>query len=241
MNISLLLHRLGFGKNAGKVYQALLRSKESLSVSRIAAIANIGRPEVYRNLHALLAQGHIKKQITGKRTGYYAESPRRLEQAFSNYSQDAKTLVASLTKIRQKELPGHVQYLQGPQGIRAVFDDVIARTPRGATFYRYTSERDLAAVNHYLSPNYRAKRDKKKPERLVISNPVSGRQKRSRLERFIKFFPPEENLFDQNIIQLIYADRVALIDLNTEEAFIFENKILAQFQTAIFNQLYKKL
>lgn len=241
MDISLLLRRLGFGKNAGAIYKTLAQSKNALTVSRIAAMANIGRPEAYRNLKKLLAHAYVKKQKIGKRTHYSAESPRRIEQHFHGDLNDAQTLIAGLVQIRQKELPDYVQYLRGPQGIRAVFDDVIAHTPRGSTFYRYTSERDLAAVNRYLSPGYRAKRDKKKLERLVISNPVSGQQKRPRLERFVKFFPPKEDLFEQNIIQLIYGDRLALIDLNTEEAFIIENKTLAQFQMAIFNQLYKKL
>ena len=99
----------------------------------------------------------------------------------------------------------------------------------------------MAKVNRYLSPNYRIAREKKKLERLVISNPISGKQKRPRLERFIKYIPSEANLFDQNIIHLIYRDRFSFINLNTEKAFIIEDKALADFQKVIFNQLYKKL
>jgi hypothetical protein len=76
---------------------------------------------------------------------------------------------------------------------------------------------------------------------LVISNPVSGKQKRSRLERFIKFIPSNFDLFQQNIIQLIYGDRISLIDLNTNRVVIIENKALAEFQKIIFQQLYRNL
>ena len=54
-------------------------------------------------------------------------------------------------------------------------------------------------------------------------------------------FWPHVNLFDQNIIQLIYGDRISLIDPNTERVVIIENKALADFQKVIFRQLYDKL
>ena len=87
----------------------------------------------------------------------------------------------------------------------------------------------------------RSYRDKKKLERMVISNPVSGMRKRPRLERFVKFIPPQMNLFDQDIIQLVYGERISIIDLNKERVLIIENKALAEFQKVIFRQLYDKL
>ncbi len=146
-----------------------------------------------------------------------------------------------MTKKKEKDFPKHITYLKGPSGIRAAFDDVIERMPKGEMFYRYTSERDVAAVNRYLSPDYRIRRDKKKLERRVISNPISGKAKRSRLERFIKFIPQQTDMFDHNIIQLVYADSVAFINLNTEEVSIIRDRELARFQSVIFNQLYGKL
>jgi hypothetical protein len=151
---------------------------------------------------------------------------------------------ASITRAAAKKdrlLPEHVRYFKGFAGVRAVFDDVIHHTPRRGTFYRYTSERDLDAVNRYLAPSYRKERDEKKLERLVISNPVSGSQKRPRLERFVRYIPPEADLFNQDVIQLVYGSRLAFINLLKEEAFIIEDKALADFQKVIFNQLFKKL
>lgn len=122
-----------------------------------------------------------------------------------------------------------------------MFDHVIDNLPKGGTFYRYTSERNLDEVNKYISRDYRLKRDKKKLERLVISNPLSGKQKKPRLERFIRYINSENVQFNQNIIQIIYGTRVAFINLNNEEAYIIEDKQLADFQTTIFKQLYFKL
>ena len=76
---------------------------------------------------------------------------------------------------------------------------------------------------------------------MVISNPASGSQKKSRLERFIRYIPAAVDQFEQNIIQLVYGTRVAIIDLTKEEVTIIENQQLADFQKTIFKVLYKQL
>jgi sugar-specific transcriptional regulator TrmB len=234
-----IFERLGLGKNSSRIYNTLISSKEPLLISHISKTASIERPEVYRNIAPLLSKGFIEKIHTGRRTYYRAGSPRLIHEEFKKVTQDVEKFATSKAKKRDKELPEHILYFKGPSGIRAVFDDAVIRTPKGGTFYRYTSELDLEAVNRYLSPRYREVRDKKKLERLVISNPISGTKKRPRLERFIKFIPQDS--FDQNIIQLVYADSIAFISLNKVEAFVIRDTNLARFQAAIFQLLYKKL
>lgn len=241
MQLKTVFKRLGLGKHSDKVYMTLLTAKRPMLAAHIAKAAGVARPQVYRNLNELLAQKFVSKRLEGKRVYYRAESPRRIEEAFEVVEQKVVALTRGYAKHKEKAVPEYIRFLSGFSGIRAVFDDVINHTPRGGTFYRYTSERDLSAVNKYLSPSYRARRDRKKLERLVISNPVSGRQKRPRLERFIKYIEPSADLFDQNIIQLVYGNRLAFINLSTEEAFIIEDPSLAAFQKVIFQQLYKKL
>ena len=241
MDLQTIFARLGFGKNAHKVYRLLLKHKEGLLVAHIASGLGIDRPEVYRNLKQLLKHHFVDQSPLGKRTLYIAKSPKHIKDEFELISTKVGNVTQKIQKEMSDDIPTTIRYLKGFSGIRAVFDDVITNTKRGGTFYRYTSENDLARVNKYLSPNYRENRDKKKLERLVISNPASGKQKKSRLERFIKYIPTETVAFDQNIIQLIYGEHVAFINLNTEEAFVIKDPVLASFQAVIFNQLYKKL
>lgn len=233
--------RLGLSKHACTVYESLHQSRAPLLVAQIARTSGLLRTQVYRALHELESQELVKRGVQGKRVGYRAAPPRVVEERFKGELAKTKKEIARYQKQREREVPETIRLYSGFAGIRSVFDDVVAHTPRGETFYRYTSEKDLAAVNRYLSSEYRALRDKKKLERLVISNPRSGRQKRSRLERFIKYIEPESALFEQNVIQLIYGTRVAFINLNTESAFVIEDEQLAQFQKTIFLQLYKKL
>ena len=51
----------------------------------------------------------------------------------------------------------------------------------------------------------------------------------------------EDGPFDYNVTEVIYGDRVAFIDYNSETAMIIESKVIADFQKHIFKSFYKKL
>lgn len=240
MNTREIFQRLGLPKHASEVYKTIQR-KAPLNPSEICRITKLHRPTVYRALSELLQRRFIYQTERGNRKAYQAASEKLVVQAFSRdtslVSQAMAEQIVSDDQYKQKEL----RFLSGFKGVRAAFDDVIAHSKRGEIFYRYTSEKSLDAVNRYLSRDYRDRRDQKKLERMVISNPISGSKKKPRLERFIKFIPSKASLFDQNIVQLIYGNRVSIINLNTERVVIIENKELADFQKVIFRQLYDKL
>lgn len=235
-----IFKRLGLPKHADKIYN-LLWQQGPMGATAVCAAAALHRPAAYRALDALLRMRFIFATKKGKRKLYSASNPGVIATAFSEISaQVSKKFTRQAVAddmYRQKE----IRFLSGFDGIRAAFDDVIDHMKRGGTFYRYTSEKDLDKVNKYLSPDYRTRRDAKKLERMVISNPVSGMRKKPRLERFVKYIPPQVDVFDQNIIQIVYDDRLLFIDLNTERVLIIENKQLADFQKVIFRQLYDKL
>jgi len=241
MNLKEIFKRLGYPKHTDVIYDVLSKSEEALSVSLLAKQSKVSRVVVYRCIAKLEADELITRVQIGKRTQYQASSAYKLTEAIRTMEEQAEDAVEKYMQIRQKDTPQNIRFLYGPSGIRAAFDDVISHSKKGETFFRYTSEQDLAKVNRYLARDYRIRRDKKKLERKVISNAVSGAQKRSRLERFIKFIPAETDQFEQNIIQLVYGQRVSIIDLNTEEVVIIENKQLTDFQKTLFKVLYKQL
>ncbi|MDP3771421.1 MAG: hypothetical protein Q8R16_03925, partial [bacterium] len=59
--------------------------------------------------------------------------------------------------------------------------------------------------------------------------------------RAVKVVPPAYNLFQYDVVQLIYANKVAFMDYNTETALIIENSAVAEFQKNMFKLLYDKL
>ena len=236
-----IFKRLGYPKHSAVIYQVLLDMSTPLLITAIATKAHVPRMTVYRVLTELGKDKVVEATRLGGRTGYTAMHPSVLTKLLERDVVKTDKTIAILTKKREKDVPSHVRFLYGKEGIQAAFDDVITHTPRGGIVYRYTSEKDLAEVNSYLAPDYRARRDAKKLERLVISNPLSSSQKRKRLERFIRCIPADADTFDQNVIQFVYGDRVSFIDITHEQVIIIEQAELAAFQKVIFKQLYKKL
>ncbi len=57
----------------------------------------------------------------------------------------------------------------------------------------------------------------------------------------MKIVPRNFDLFEYDATELIYADKIAFVDYNTETAVIIENPKLAEFQKKIFKLLFMKL
>jgi sugar-specific transcriptional regulator TrmB len=228
--------RLGCSKNAAPVYAAAENAR-GLNATSLARAAGLHRPAAYRGMSELLELGLLKTEMRGKRAFYRAAPRARIEALFAAVTNEAQALVRR-SKAKETSV---ITVFEGPAGVASVFDDVASSLKRGDTFYRFTSERDLAEVNSYLSPSYRTVRDRKRLERQVISNPRSGSQKRARLERFIKYLGRDGEAFDENAIELVYGDKIALVDLNSMESMIIKNATLAAFQRTIFKALYKRL
>jgi sugar-specific transcriptional regulator TrmB len=234
------LSRLGISDHAARLYVHLLERGHKTATELVTGL-DLYRPQVYRALAELHELHLITQSPQAKQKTYTAESPKKLERLAHDFAEQISELIPELESraVKNVERP-IVKTLAGASGIRAVFDDVIDSSPREGVFYRYTSELDLEKVNKILSKDYRVRRDAKKLERFVISNHLSGDQKKKRLERSIKFIGTTDP-FNQNIIELIYANKVAIIDLNTEISLIIENERITAFQRSIFKNLYRLL
>jgi len=62
-----------------------------------------------------------------------------------------------------------------------------------------------------------------------------------KLGREIVAIPKNYDLFDDNIGKIIYANKVAILDYNTNTSFIIENKKFADFEKKIFKLLFRYL
>lgn len=239
--ITPLLKRLGLSETASVVYLALLKS-EPLGVTDIARKTGAYRPAIYRALAELTRYELVALAVGKKQKCYSAESPERLRALVEASLGELNHLIPELTEayqMRGKE--PFVRVFEGKKGITAVFENLVDTLPKGGTFYRISAERDLARTNTYLPKDYRKKRDAKGLERFVITTREVGEQKKKRMERAIKYFPKSDVVFDQDTIALIYADTIALLDLNTETALLVESPPLAEFQKKLFRLLYQKL
>ena len=74
-----------------------------------------------------------------------------------------------------------------------------------------------------------------------ITNKKTHEARSKQLERYSKYIPHSEDPFEYNITQLIYGDKVAFIDYDTETASIIESSKFAQFQRQTFKLLFSAL
>jgi len=239
------LQKLGFTPHESAVYLTLL-SHGKMGVSEIARKTGYYRTVIYDALGGLLREELVGVSPKGKYKVYTAESPKKLEKKFlelSNHFDDEIVALSALNKSSEIARPV-VKYLEGRKGIVSIHDDIVETLEKGDIYYRYSSSNVHNAPDvrpKYLSKKYRLLRDRKKLERKVITNAPNKAQKHARLEREIKVVPPDFDLFEYNVSQVIYGDKVAVIDYNTETAVVIENETIAKFQQKIFELLFRKL
>lgn len=240
--IRTLLEKLGLTGSEIKVYMYLLERGVSMSVMDIAKGLAAHRPIIYKALSLLLEKGLVSSTLKGKRKQYSAESPEKLRNMINEVTIDVEETIPDLEDIyKSPKTKPIVKFFEGKKGITYVFADVVDSLKRGDVYYRYSSSKDIEKTNSYLPKDYVQKRDNKNLERYIINSQYVESKKTPDLNRNTKVVPPEFDLFDQNIVQLIYGNKVAIIDINTETSFIIENEKFADFQKKIFKLLYSKL
>lgn len=240
MSMKSILGAIGLDETEAKVYQALIE-RGAAGVSTIARRADLHRPAVYEALDALEAKDLIQTSREGKRKIYDALSPEclesKIEEIRSSLQSEYQEMVA---RYKTRSLRPQITFREGRSSIRDVFNDIVNSLHKNETFYRYSS-RKRDSGKGYLSPSYRKKRDQKGIQRKVIASKSLAGTKKPRLERTIKTVPEEFDLFDQDITQLIYGNKVAFVDFNSETTLVIENTHVAEFQRKIFELLYSRL
>ncbi len=124
----------------------------------------------------------------------------------------------------------------GVAAIDRVYEECARLLPNGGTYYRYSSR--TGPSNTYKShKKYKLLRESKKLQRLVITNQELFHLAKSAPGRETLGFPPEFP-FKQNFQKIIYANRVAIIDLESLAVCTIESAMMASFETAIFKSLF---
>ena len=236
-----ILEKIGLSKKESTVYLTLLESGP-LTIAGVAEHTGFHRPALYVLLPRLEGRGLVGKTHKNKRTFFVAESPEKLGTLVGEISDSFAGILPELKRAyTTKAKKPLVKFLAGRKGIVSVYEDVLVTLKRGEVFYRYSSTKNVRKPDWYVPKQYRERRDKKQIERFVITSEKTQSRKKSRLERYIKTVPKDFDLWEYDITQLVYGDKLAFVDYNTETAIIIENPIIAEFQKKIFKLLFKKL
>jgi sugar-specific transcriptional regulator TrmB len=235
-----LLRRLGLTAHEATIYASLIENGPG-TVADISRRTAIHRPIVYKHLPALREKGLVTSAPRGQRTVFVPEPPERLQALLEETRSRLDLALPALKQdfAAQGNRPA-IKYYEGKAGIRSVFADLVETLGQGGTFCRYSSASE--SRDAYLPKNYRELRDRKRLQRFVITSEARAGHKKPRLDRALKFLPRQEfGPFDFDVTQLIYGDKVAIIDYNSETATVIENQVIAEFQRQVFMALYRKI
>jgi sugar-specific transcriptional regulator TrmB len=241
MNNIAILESMGLSKHESSIYLALIDLGPA-TISKISDRTAIHRPLIYKTLPYLQEKKLVTSIMKGKQTLYTAEPPSKLEDIFEDLKLQFSNLIPELEdKYSSNSLKPVIRFLEGKEGIKSIYLDIVGTLKKGETFFRYSSAKDLDKAKEYVPKSYERMRDNKKLERRVIMAASKKALKKVKLERYIKGISEESASFDFNITKIIYGPKVAYIDYNTETATVIENELAASFERSIFETLYKKL
>ena len=236
-----LLKKLGLTEKESAIYVDLLENGSS-SITDIVERTGLHRPEAYRFLPFLVEQGFVSETLVSKRRFYAAESPENIRNLLESLEKDVDTLLPELIGMHARtEKRPNVRYLEGKKAITYVFSDIVNTLKKWDVFYRISSERNVDRANSYLPPDYREKRDKKGLERYVIMSEWQSAEKKPRMERELVVIPPEYDEFTDDVQMIVYGNKTAFIEYNTEASIVIENAFIAEFQKKLFKLLFKSL
>lgn len=234
------LERLGLPRNAAMAYLALLEIGEG-TVSDIAHKAKLHRAEIYRVIPLLEEYRLLSPLQIGKRTYYRAAPAETLEWLKEDFIRTANEVMERLKKKTQLGLPARLEHVQGVNSISKIYEEALRLTPKGWSYYRYSSGRAVYERSMYLSNDYINLKNTKGIGRYVITNEHLKTSRKPDPNRATVAVPADFDLFNDNISKLIYADRVAIVDHDSKEAFVIESPRFAEFEKKVFRLLFQYL
>ncbi len=237
-----LLDTLGLKEHESAIYLAILEMGCG-TVADIAKYTGLHRPTIYAALGELLAKNLVPYTIKGKRKLYPAAHPEKLKKLLDTITFDFDQLLPELVQTYDNRNPRpKMRFFEGEKVTTWVYDDVLATCKKGDIFYRYESPRDYKKNDTHLPPLYFDRVcHKKEIEKFVITNEKTYKNKPAVIERISKPVPAKFDIFEYDITQIVYGNKVAFIDFNTNTAWIIESALFAKFQRQIFKLLFASL
>jgi len=238
-----ILENIGMSEAEAKIYITLLE-KWKQSISKISEYSGCNRVQIYGSLPRLKEMKLVWETIHGKRKLFFAENPENLENIFYEQKLSFNSTVSFLKdKYEKKDNVPELRTFYTLESMKHIFMDVVDSLEPWETYYRYSS-RKQDHMRWFLPTEYKNKRDKKEIQRLVITSAELKRlkeEKENKLNRDMVWIPTLYDLFEDNIAKIIYANKVAVLDYNTNTSFIIENKKFADFEKKIFKLLFNYL
>lgn len=235
-----LLARLWLSEHERLIYLTLLEHPY-LNVTDLARRTKYHRPMVYRSLGSLESQWYIEKSLLeGKRYFYHANSPAKLREKLNELTTIADHLIPEMEEVHRKIYDAPILSIrEWIEWIRSIHGDLVHTLKKWDTYYRYSSTRDEKSRKvSYIPSEYLLVQKSKELSRFVITNTEHEVLHNDNPYREILSIPRSFDPFDDNISKIIYSNKVAIIDYDSQMGWIIENERFARYEEKIFRLLY---
>lgn len=238
-----ILKKIGLNEEESKIYLFLI-SNPKKTLTDLSKELSINRPKLYKVLPSMQEQWLISKVLIWKRIYFIAENPKIFNTYLDNIKKDFEDYIPVLESQFSNNFSKPIfKHLSWKSWIRNIFLDIWNTLNKWDVFYRYSSRNNVnkTSIDKKEYDKYKKLRDEKKLERMVITNDYLNNLKENKLDKEVVIVPKNFDIFEDNITKIIYANKVAIIDYNSEESFIIESYIFANFEKKLFKLLFNFL
>ena len=237
------LQQFGLSEKEAKVYMALLELGES-SIGQITQKSGVKRTTVYDVIEDLKASSLVGMVKKGKKTLYFAEDPRSLEEKLEEKKASLKRMLPELLSIANfLDNKPRIRFYEGKEGIKEVYKDTLKYPDQ--ELLAWVAEEAIEAFDEsFLNDYYLPRRVEKKiwvraiaPD-LPLMQQYKGQDIPSlRKTRLIdaKRFPidAEINLYGRN--------KIAIMSFSEQTSLIVESEKIHRTLTSIFECQWESL
>lgn len=237
-NFQKILERIGLSERESRVYLDLLDHPFS-SMIEVSRRTGIHRPVLYVLLPLLKERGIVFAKEKGKRTLYHASSPVVLQDLAREMESKLQSIIPDLQFIYDSK-GDHISIIHhdGIIGIQKIYQEMVDTLPPDGEYYAYTGKNNLAD-QRFFTPRYWETRDRKRLKRYVIAPmdrvPFFNTDPHRNVVHFQK---KTDTIFEKNIVKIIYANRVAVIDFSQITGIVIESPLLAVLEKQQFQLLF---
>ncbi|MBU1954233.1 hypothetical protein KKH03_04670, partial [Patescibacteria group bacterium] len=232
---------LDLSETEGKIYLTLLELGGGF-VSAIARRAKLPRVNCYHTLENLLKKGLVSFIAKEKGRYFSAEPPQKLVNILEEKRDYARGILPQLLSMTSAlAFKPQIKYFEGMEGVKSILDDTLTAK---SELFGYSNLKSVSELfGDFISKYEQRKFEKKIKTRIICP---SSQEAFDYVKSYCpKDFPqelleilyvnPKEFWFEHEI--LIYDNKVAVVSLSKDEliGMIFESKVYAQSQKAIFN------
>lgn len=237
------LSRLGLSEYESTIYLSLLENGPR-NISEISKDTSYHRPIIYKVLKSLRERGYVNTTLQkNKRISYCITDPLLLLNELEEIQKNSRNTIEELSYFYQKSTKKpNFSIKEWLEEIRSIHKDLITSLKKWDIYHRYSSsQRDYADRGKYVPSNYFDEQKNKELERYIITNEKMKERRAGNPLRDVVAIPSGHDLFDDNITKLIYGDKVAIIDYDTETGWVIESARFAEYERKIFTLLFRLL